>query len=240
MNYWLSRDGLKYGPYTLEVLERMAAEGSVAATDLVWYDGRTNWAPLSEVISMPGPPPPPPPPPSAWARPYAQPAVNPAPVGYGVAAGVLAPPSLHWGLVLLLTFVTLGIFPLIWYFVQAAFVQKIERNSSAIVLGVFGFVAVFFAAAMRNGLTATDASFADQDTAAGQLMLAGILQLAAYILFIVGLFKMRQSMLNYYNLAEPINLRLSGPMTFFFGIFYLQYHFSRIAQWKRTGFLPLQ
>jgi hypothetical protein len=44
-------------------------------------------------------------------------------------------------------------------------------------------------------------------------------------------------MLNYYNSVEPINLQLSGAMTFFFGIFYLQYHMSRIARWKRTGVL---
>jgi hypothetical protein len=29
-------------------------------------------------------------------------------------------------------------------------------------------------------------------------------------------------------------------MTFFFGTFYLQHHFSRIAQWKKTGFLEPQ
>ena len=44
-------------------------------------------------------------------------------------------------------------------------------------------------------------------------------------------------MLNYYNSVEPINLRLSGVMTFFFNILYLQYHMTRIARWKQTGIL---
>jgi hypothetical protein len=44
-------------------------------------------------------------------------------------------------------------------------------------------------------------------------------------------------MLRYYNSTEPINLRLSAVMTFFFNTLYFQYHMSRIADWKRTGYL---
>jgi hypothetical protein len=51
---------------------------------------------------------------------------------------------------------------------------------------------------------------------------------------------MRSDVEEYYNGAEPINLQLSGVMTFFFAIFYLQHHFSRIAQWKKTGILAPQ
>jgi len=48
---------------------------------------------------------------------------------------------------------------------------------------------------------------------------------------------MRRSLLNYYNTVEPIGLQLSPVMTFFFALFYFQYHFTRIANWKRTGVL---
>jgi hypothetical protein len=48
---------------------------------------------------------------------------------------------------------------------------------------------------------------------------------------------MRDALVEYYNTVEPINLRLSGVMTFFFSFLYFQYHFSRIANWKRTGYL---
>jgi hypothetical protein len=51
---------------------------------------------------------------------------------------------------------------------------------------------------------------------------------------------MRSSIENYYNTVEPINLRLSGVMTFFFAVYYFQHHFSRIANWKRTGYLQPQ
>ena len=39
---------------------------------------------------------------------------------------------------------------------------------------------------------------------------------------------------------EPIGLRLSGALTFFLGVFYLQHHMTRIAKWKETGVLPPQ
>jgi len=60
------------------------------------------------------------------------------------------------------------------------------------------------------------------------------------VFFLVAVFQMRKSLVNYYNVVEPIGLRLSGSMTFFFHILYLQYHFSRIADWKQTGYLRPQ
>ncbi len=47
-------------------------------------------------------------------------------------------------------------------------------------------------------------------------------------------------MLAYYNTVEPIGLRLSGVMTFFFNVFYFQHHMSRIVLWKLTGYLSPQ
>ena len=47
-------------------------------------------------------------------------------------------------------------------------------------------------------------------------------------------------MTEYYNNIEPINLKISGVMTFFFTTLYLQHHMTRIAEWKMTGFLRPQ
>ena len=57
---------------------------------------------------------------------------------------------------------------------------------------------------------------------------------------LITIFSMRSSIQTYYNTTEPIGLRLSGVMTFFFSIYYFQYHFTRIADWKRTGVLRPQ
>jgi hypothetical protein len=69
-------------------------------------------------------------------------------------------------------------------------------------------------------------------------MAAGVLWLgmiAGGVCGLIGMFNMRRSIENYYNTVEPIGLKLSGVMTFFFNIVYFQYHFSRIAAWKTTG-----
>jgi hypothetical protein len=72
------------------------------------------------------------------------------------------------------------------------------------------------------------------------MALGGLVYVAAIVLNIVAIFKARSLLLEYYNTVEPINLRLSGVMTFFFNIYYFQYHFTRIAEWKRTGMLTPQ
>ena len=51
---------------------------------------------------------------------------------------------------------------------------------------------------------------------------------------------MQSDLEDHYNTVEPINLQLNGVMTFFFGILYFQHHFSRIAQWKKSGYLQPQ
>jgi len=60
------------------------------------------------------------------------------------------------------------------------------------------------------------------------------------IIFLVAAFQMRSDLEEYYNAMEPINLQLSGVMTFFFAVFYFQHHLSRIANWKKTGILTPQ
>ena len=46
-------------------------------------------------------------------------------------------------------------------------------------------------------------------------VLLRLISLAAVVLFFVGVFKMKDDLEGYYNTTEPINLRLSGVMTFF-------------------------
>jgi hypothetical protein len=141
---------------------------------------------------------------------------------------------MHWAVLLILAWVTGGLAGLIWAFKQASFVKKIDPNSKAtlgLVLCLVGaivqvvlFIASFAAAA---GGSASGAA------AAGGLMM--LLNLVIMVVGIVTMFGMRSSIVRYYNTVEPINLQLSGVMTFFFNILYFQYHFSRIVEWKRSG-----
>lgn len=249
MKYFIRRQLNDYGPYTLAELQRCVAQGSVVLTDLARSEGMTEWVPVSQVIpSIPVPPPAP----SAAAPPMqiysGVPAPAPAagvvyspPPVYQVAVPRVTmsgpmPPDLHWVVVLVISLFC-GIFHLVWLFIQVAFIKKIrpENNSLLFILSGMGaqvaaFVFVFvFAVAINGGADST-----------GLALFFWLLVLGGSALQILGHFQMRDALVDYYNTVEPINLRLSGVMTFFFAVFYFQYHFCRIGMWKKTGYLQPQ
>lgn len=133
------------------------------------------------------------------------------------------PPNLNWIVVLILNALTRGLFELIWMFVQARYTKKLDRESKGMLLYAAG------ASALILGGALTTVS-GDAAAVGGLLMLAGI------ILDLFGRFSLVNS-LQCYFMAVGLNLRFSGPMTFFFGSIYIQYHFNRIHRWKRTGVL---
>jgi len=232
VNYYLARNGQQQGPYSIEDLQRMVASGSASAADLVWKEGMPSWVPLQSVIPSAVPQGFPPPLPTAAAYGYQPPAAG----GYP-----LIPPSLHWGLVLLFGWLSGGLFQIIWAFVQANFVKKIDPSNSSLTLfivGLLGFGGCFvlFMVGIASSSGGTDFGASQ----AGMFGLAFLLEIGAGVCLIVANFKIRRSMLNYYNSVEPIGLRLSGAMTFFFNILYFQHHFTRIAKWKQTGYLEPQ
>ena len=261
MNYYISRGGQQYGPYSLADVQKYIALGSISPGDFARTDTMTNWVPLSQLLAAAAPPSSPQPPqapqppaqpqwsgyqpppqqaqpqpqPQPQAAAYGQPAYPAAPMQppqSPQAGGGPVPPSLHWALVLVLSFVTCFIFGWVWIFIQASFIKKIRPASNLVMmyalyiaLLVVGYAVTF--ALMFTGLRALAS-------------LGNLICLAALVLFIVTNFKARSLLLEYYNTVEPINLRLSGVMTFFFSMLYFQYHFTRIAEWKRTGVLSPQ
>jgi hypothetical protein len=219
--YWLARNSQKYGPYSVDVLQRMMTEGRAAGSDLAWKEGMTAWEPLSRVLprnaSVPDPP---------YSPSFAQ----------GDVPRDMVPPSLHWLLVLILSAFTLGVFSWIWSLREAGFVKRIDRGSSVMILMVFAVIGqiatqFFYVLAMATN---------NSDERLAFLAIEMVFYVVSAIFFLIAAFQMRRSLLHYYNLVEPIGLRLSGGMTFFFSIFYLQHHFSRIAKWKQTGYLEPQ
>ena len=143
----------------------------------------------------------------------------PAKLVFGRAA-VPPPPKLHWGWVLLLAIATLGLFYVIWAFVQAVWVRRIDPSSNALKLLV-----VYLVLTVVGELVADNAS---RDTL---LVIAGALtSLAGMVVSIVTYFSMRRSLLAHYNGVEPIGLRLSWWMTLVFNVLYFQHHFTRIAK----------
>ncbi|HVU44882.1 MAG TPA: serine/threonine-protein kinase [Terracidiphilus sp.] len=154
----------------------------------------------------------------------------------------MVPPSLHWFAVLVLSMLTMGLFPLVWVLVQSSWIRKIDSRSSArafftvyvtLCILAFGIVLIGCVAALSE-YGATDAAL---NAIIGVSAISSLMSLLGVVFFYIGAFAMRRSLLTYYNSVEPINLRLGGAMTFFFNILYIQYHLTRIANYKRTGVL---
>lgn len=226
MNYFVARNGQQYGPYSEETVREYLAAGSLVASDTAREENAQAWQTLGQLLHLapaapqtPTPPPPPPGPQIASPQGGVQP----------LSTAQIIPPDLHWAVVLVLG--VTGIFPVIWAFVQASYARKVDHKSSAIACYIVGCIFWCLTTFMDFGIMASDNPDA---SVFGWLFLFGMV---CWIAYLIGNFSIRASMLDYYNSVEPIQLRLSGAMTFFFGMLYLQYHMSRIAYWKRTGVL---
>lgn len=252
MNYYVAREGKQYGPYSAETAQRYLAEGSLLPTDYAREETAQTWTTLGQIFPTAPPAVTAPSAGAAAAPAYAytpqvaqpqvpqQPAMQapvmaqPAGAQYAVAMPIV-PPSLHWGLVLVLGIFT-GVFTIIWAFIQASFARKIDAHSKALtfyilwIVGTFVMIVLWIAGLAVQQMQGSDAGVA-------LMGLGALIYLVSVVFFIIGAFDIRRSMLTYYNSVEPINLRLSGVMTFFFNTLYLQYHMTRIANWKQTGIL---
>jgi hypothetical protein len=238
MNYYVARNGQTYGPYSEETVRKYLSEGSMQTGDMGRTDAMPNWAPLSQILGpAPGAPSP------AYSAP--PPAYNPQQFSGPAAAGTNSPPSLHWAIVLVIAAFTSGLFITIWGFIEANWIRTIDPASKAVrdlaigvffpIIGLVIFVIMLFAGGAASQLDSPSVALVGS-IATGALILSA-LGLVGCIFTIKAFFGMRDSMERHYNTVEPINLRLSGVMTFFFNVLYFQYHMSRIADWKRTGVL---
>jgi hypothetical protein len=227
MNYFIKRDEKEYGPYSLADLQKYVASGNVLLTDLCRSEGLTDWVPVSQVIgNIPVP--------AAAPQPAAG-TVYGAPAAYGAPAGYAAPavsqypppPSLHWGILILLGVVTCGIFGWVWAFIQAAWVRKVQPESKALLYyGIaVGLFVLMFGGAFMAGVQG--------QAGAGREPVLLLFRLGGGIMWLVAAFNMRSSIEDHFNSAEPVGLSLNGVMTFFFSIYYFQYHFTRINEMKQ-------
>lgn len=244
MKYYIQRQLNEYGPYTLADLQRYVAQGSIQMADLTRSEGMTDWVPVSQVIgNIPIPVAA-----GAGASGYAGgvggtvyggsgTVYDGSTPGFGVQAmpmqgSLMVPPDFHWGLVVLVGIFTCGLFFSAWLIVEAAFVRKIKPESKGLMLVIIA-VAGSYLGGFANG-------FISAMNHTNPQPLGHLITIAFSIVFLVAAFQMRSDLEEYYNTIEPINLKLSGVMTFFLAIFYFQHHFSRIAQWKKTGILAPQ
>ena len=130
-------------------------------------------------------------------------------------------------MVILLNLITCRFFWIVWAFVQARWAKKLDPDNKSDL-----FIGAYVACIIVGNIVGDMLSNYDTTVPFGTL-----LNLIGVICFLVGVFKIRASMEEYYTSTENISLQLSGVMTFFFGVIYFQYHINRIARWKKTGVL---
>ena len=202
----------------------------------------TNQAPLAAAFpSNPASPAP-----YAAPNPYASPTPYAAPAQYGApSAAALAasrypdPPNLHWGLVLLIGWLTSGLFIIIWEFVQCSWLKKVQPEATAMKKFITAYALLF--GALILGIIAGVVSAATGQSGNTPVVgiLLGLLAVLGYfagiVMIFVARFSERASIEQHFNGPEPIGLRLSGVMTFFFGGLYFQYHLNRINQLKMAA-----
>lgn len=231
MKIHVSHDGEKFGPYEEMEARSMYLDGRIANTYLVWHEGPAEWQPASQVFSKT--------PSLPQVAELQVPASVAEPHRAMMDTGFVAaskpdrltptgifwpmPPKLHWALVALFSLLTFGLFAVVWFFVQASWIRKIDPGSKAtkylvgqVVLAIVGGIMSEF-------------------PGAGAKAVGGILTLSSYVLFYCAYYSMRRSMLHQFNVVKPMGLKLSGLMTFFFSTLYLQHHMTRIARWRVNG-----
>jgi hypothetical protein len=213
MNYFITREGQQYGPYTLADLQRYASSGEVLLTDLALSEGMSEPRPVSQIIGTISVP---------------QAPVSSRPIS--LTPQYPDPPNLHWALVLLFGVISCGLFTTVWDIVQAVWMRQVAPQSKALY---------YYSAYIANLVLVSVLSvIAAQQHVKNPLV--GILNLAGLVVLVIGRFSLKNSLEEHFNSQEPMGLLLSGVMTFFFGAIYFQYHFNDIVRRKNLDRLDLQ
>ena len=218
MQYQVTRNGQMYGPYTLEDLQRYVASGHILPGDLACEEGKAEWLPVAQILGL-----------AAAPQGYAPP---PVPMqAYAPASGAAFenPPNLHWALELLLGLFTCGLFVVVWNLVLAAWAKRIEPISQALMYYIIATVLIVL---NFGGSFGTFIAIAHHQHP-HQNVVGGLIGIAAWVVRLIARFVLRETLLAHYNGPEPIGLRLSGVMTFFFGGLYFQYKLNQINQVKQ-------
>ncbi|HTD22382.1 MAG TPA: DUF4339 domain-containing protein [Terriglobales bacterium] len=217
MDYFVKRGTEQLGPFSLADLQQQVQSGKISPGDLAKSEGMSDWGLVSQVVGNIAVPV------SAASGAAAAPAFAPV-------ATVELPPNLHWGVVLLMgilsrLFSPFILFNMAWTFILANWARKLSGDNNILILVAMypaGFIAGVFAMVLN----------AHSDSGP---LIGGILIIGGAIAYLIGIFKIKAAMEEYYTSTENMGLHLSGVMTFFFSTVYLQYHVNSIAKWKKTG-----
>lgn len=222
MTYQVSRNGQMYGPYTLEDLQRYVASGNILPTDLAKSEDMPDWVPVAQILGTS--------PLGAAGAPatptYATPATYPQQPGVAYPD----PPNLNWGLELLLGFLTCGLFVVVWNLIIAAWANRIQPASKALMYYIIATVLIVLNFGGSWGIIIAVTHHQQPHRS----VLGSLISLACWVVRLIARFTLRDTLEQHFNGPEPLGLRLSAVMTFFFGGIYFQYKLNEINQVKQA------
>jgi hypothetical protein len=232
MTYQVTRNGQMYGPYTLEDLQRYVASGNVLPTDLAKSEEMTDWVPVAQVLGqplgqirgqIPGQP--------LGATGVGAPVYAP-PVGYPAPSvnQYPDPPNLNWGLELLLGFLTCGLFVVVWNLIIANWSKRVAPASNAFMFYLIATVLIVMNLGGSWGVLISVVHHHPHH----QSVLGSLLSIATWVIRLIARFTLRDTLEQHFNGPEPLGMRMSAVMTFFFGGIYIQYKLNRINEVKEA------
>ena len=243
---WVGQDGKQQGPYGEAEVRRWVAEGRFGRDAVAWRKGMPDWVPLATLLGEREAAPPPAPPPPMASRPASFRGTEPQSDDWAAAMdarrrdqqqayvdrrSLPTPPSLHWGLVVLFTILTLGIFGIVWPFIQANWVRRIDGESNAkLMLGLsitcyfLGYFLVLAGTPSPQGDGAHP----------GMVGFGSLLMLTYFVLYVAAYFSMAGSIKREME-GYRVPVEIGGVTLFFFNTLYLQGQLSWLARWQRTG-----
>jgi hypothetical protein len=227
MTYQVSRNGQMYGPYTLEDLQRYVASGNILPTDMAKSEDMPDWLPVAQILGAAGttgtaaPAGPTAIPTPAYAAPSTYP---PSGVAYP------DPPNLHWGLDLLLGFLTCRLFVVVWNLVIASWANRVQPASKALMW----YIAATALFVLELGSSWTFVISLSHHVHPHHSVLGNLIGIAAWVVRLIARFTLRDTLEQHFNGPEPLGLRLSAVMTFFFGGIYFQYKLNEINEMKQA------
>lgn len=236
---WIGQDDKMQGPYTEAVVREWLAAGKLQPDALAWREGMPAWLPLSgmiataEVRRRPAPPPP-----------SYRPATRADSAYRGASQSdrqtkestqrrdeLPEPPALHWGFLLLFTILSAGIFSHVWAFIQASWIQKIDKRSRASWTLAFAFSFLLPGQFLYFYFRKTRGPGGPHQELVG----LGVLLLLVYlVLYLSAYFSMADS-LKRKLAAYDLPVKIGGVTLFFFSMHYLQCQLRWAARWKITG-----
>ncbi len=247
---WIGQDDTTYGPYAEADVGQWLLEGKLDADALAWREGMADWVPLVSLMAMtPGgrttvlPPPITPstselPASGGWSLPPGgvPGRLHDSPADSATSRALLPePPTLHWGLVLLFTVFTLGIFGMVWAFFQARWIRLIDQRSRATVQLAIALTCLVVGYPLYLiGIASALGSGQFGGTGTSMVSIGGMLLLAQWVLSLVAFFSMASSVKRLLA-ARGVTLEIGGVTLFFFRLYYLQAVLSWVGHWRHTG-----